>query len=505
MLTATGKHRGVVGGLVLVGLVLMLGVPPGFIARAQVERRSDRKASGFVPEPVLYRTLFHTVFLLNEEAEEAERAGRTEVAQALRCAFRKEAGLGAEESAVLDRVAAECEAAVRGVDGRAREILVARRANYPDGKLGAGQQPLPPSPELLALQREREVVVLRYRDRLREAFGRSVWERFQQRVWGQIGAGMHTGPALPRSGIVKTSLTSPLVQAQQGESVITGATLISYDAYTNLVTAVATTELDYAAQDWYRGQVSCSLRDSHGNPLVSRSAYDTDGDGTVSVIVQTAGQDQMTYAAHGLYGARAEIEDFNLGGGWYIDYWGYQQVIVGDEGRIGYYYIYVPFYARGPMRVTRVRDVLARATSPVTVTAGPEITSGSPTFTANPITVNTGSTHVDVTVTASAEGLQSGDFAVLEIIVMTPPPGRVAFATPPGQVVNVHLVPGQTTTGRFTIASVNETGEYTFKVRIYDVRRPDGQGGAHSILNRVVVNDGAMTNPPLRVESRAGD
>jgi hypothetical protein len=89
----------------LVVVVLMLGVLPGFSTNAHVARPSDRKASGFVPEPQLYRTLFHTIFLLNEQAEEAERAGRTDVAQALRRAFKQEAGLEVEQGVVLDRLA----------------------------------------------------------------------------------------------------------------------------------------------------------------------------------------------------------------------------------------------------------------------------------------------------------------------------------------------------------------------------------------------------------------
>ncbi len=495
MLTAIGKRQGVVGILVLVGLVLMLGVPLGFITNAQVGRPSDRKASGFAPEPQLYRTLFHTIFLLNEQAEEVERAGRTEAAQALRRAFRQEAKLGAEESAILDRVAAECEEAVRAVDAQAREILAARRANYPDGKLREGQEPLPPSPELFALQREREVLVLRYRDQLQEAFGPRAWERFEQRVLLPFAAGLGAGGTQRYQPVEDGSETDSLT-TQAGESIVTGSAFISYDAATNLVTGVATIELDYAAQDWYVGQVTCSLRDGDGNPLVSQSAYGTDGDGTVSVIVQTVGQAGTAYSAEGSYKLRLVVRD-TLGR--YLDYWDYPVGVAAGTGILGYNGYYAWYRGVGPFRwIPTWHRLVGRITAPLQRAV---VFSGNPTFTANPISSATGHTHVDVDVeTNTAAGvIEPGDFAVLAINVSAKPPGAsVTFANPPGTNVNVPLNISDLSTGRFTIASVSKPGQYRFRVSIVDIRRPDGRGGSYSILNRVRVNDfGFVSDPPL--------
>jgi hypothetical protein len=493
MLKVTGKHRCVAGVVALVVVVLMLGVPPGFSTNAQVERRSDRKASGFVHEPQLYRTLFHTVFLLNEQAEEAERAGRTEAAQALRRAFKQEAGLEAEQGVVLDRLAAECEQAVRAVDARARAILAARRANYPDGKLRAGQPPLPPSAELFALQREREAVVLRYRDQLQEAFGRSVWERFERWVLMPLDAGLRAGGAQRyepvEDGSVEYSSETGNLPTQAGESIVTGSVLISYDPETNLVTGVATTELDYAAQDWYVGQVACSLRDGDGNPLVSQSAYDTDEDGVVSVIVQTVGQAGMAYSAEGSYKLRLVVQDTI---GRYLDYWDYPAGVSAGTGILGYYAWY---RGLGPLRWRPTWNrFLGRLTAPLQRAL---VLSGNPRFTANPITAATGHTHVDVDVEVhtAADVIQLGDFAVLAISVSSKPPGAsVNFIS--GTNVNVPLKIADLSTGRFTL-SVSEPGQYRFRVSVVDVRRPDGQGGSYSILNRVTVNAGAVTDPPL--------
>ncbi len=494
MLKVTGKRRGVVGVVALVVSVLMLEVPSGFIARAQVERRSDREWSGSAREPVLYRTLFHTIFLLNEQAEEAERAGRTNVAQALRRAFKQEADLEAEQGVLLDRLAAECEQAVRAVDARAREILAARRANYPDGKLRAGQQPLPPSPELFALQREREAVVLGYRDRLREAFGQRVWEEFEQRVLRPLAAGLGAGGTQRHQPVEDVSGTSNLT-TQAGESIVTGSVLISYDAATNLMTAVATTELDYAAQDWYTGDVSCAILDGAGNRLVNSNAYDTDGDGTVSVIVQMVGQAGMTYSVEGRYKLWMDIQDPS---GCYVDYWNFPRGFLGS-GTIGYYWYYTLFFGNGPIcrRLTRSMP-LGRTTFPVPPRA--YVFSKNPTFTANPIGAGSGLTYVDVQVETNAAGvIQPEDFAVLAISKSSgPPDASVTFD--PGISINVPLRIADLSTGRFRISGVSEPGQYRFRVAIVDVRRPDGQGGSYSIIDSVRINEGGVvSDPPLTV------
>ncbi len=492
MLKTIGKHHCVSGVVALVVVVLMLGVPPGFSTKAQVERRSDRKWHNSVREPQLYRTLFHTVFLLNEQAEEAERAGRTEAAQALRRAFKQEAELEAEQGVILDRLAAECEEAVRAVDARAREILAARRANYPDGKLWAGQQPLPPSPELLVLQREREAVVLGYRDRLREAFGPRAWEAFDRRVLARVRAGMRTSRALSRGGEGQSGTDNPVTQTPT-EALVTGVTLISYDPETGLVTGVAMAELDYAAQDWYVGRVTCSLRDEDGNPLVSQSAEDTDGDGTVSVIVQMLGQEGRTYGACGDYRLRLGIYDPFCGCcGCYLDPWNFQRAQLIGGGWENWYCLVAS--GHGPFRTMR-SDELYLGRGNVITQARTRVIVQNPRLTRNPIKKNQESTHLDVTVSVSGPGIRRGDVAVLGITILQGLSSGITFAhpAPPGREIAVELTERDNTNARFTIGSANTAGDYLLEVRIMDVRRPNGQGGSDSIFDQVTVNDEGVT------------
>ena len=503
MLGSTRKHS----PLILCALAILLGAfsspgvtSPLFVANAQIASNPDLRRFEFVPDHIIYRTLFHAIYLLNEEANEAERVGRVEAARAFRRAFKQDAELGDEQSAILNGIATECEQAVRGVDARARKIIEARRANYPDGKLQTGQQPLPPSPELATLQQERDALILRCRDRLREAFGESEWQRFEQLVPPRVAAGIGANRAkpahVPPGRFVRTRLTSTGAPAQtQAQSVITGSTLISYDAFSNIVTAVSTTELDYAAQDWYSGRVSGSIKDASGNVLASGYASDIDRDGTVSVTMQTAGQDQMTYSAQGQYSALVDIQDPALGG-YYIDHWNYQNVYRGGEGGTNYY-IYVPFYAFGPSQRTRLRSLHLGQTNPATVQARPRIESSAPTVMPSTVTVTNSAASVESIVNATTDGLKEGDRAVVEVVKTSVNSSAVTFAPnadgSSGQVQRVALTPGGSTAARFNISGVSSAGSYTFRVTVTDVERRNAQGAYQSVFNQVTITSNNST------------
>jgi hypothetical protein len=318
---------------------------------------------------------------------------------------------------------------------------------------------------------------------LRAAFGPRAWEEFEQRVLLPFAAGLSAGGTQRHQPVEDGSGTGNLT-TQAGESIVTGSVLISYDPETNLVTGVATTELDYAAQDWYMGRVTCSLRDGNGNPLASQSAEDTDGDGTVSVIVQMVGQEGLTtYGARGEYSLRLDIYDPFCGCcGCYLDPWNFQRALLGGWGW-GPWYCTV-FSGHGPFRTMR-SGTLFLGGRDVTFQVKPLVAVRQLRFTKNPIRATFDSTDLDVTVRASRAGLQDRDFAVLELnIVDRPSEGQLTFGD---RIIGVRLVPGDITTAMFNIVSSNRAGNYVLEVRIIDVRRPDGQGGSDSIADRVII------------------
>jgi hypothetical protein len=145
----------------------------------------EQGQEGAVAEHTVYRMLFHHAFVFSQEADKAERRGNSASAHAFRTAFGQDAGLGDEQVKVLNDLAAECEREVKEQDAKAKVIIDARRAQYLQT-----DQLLPPSPELEAMQRERNAIILRYRDRLRAAFGEQEWGRFQGFIRQHVANGI---------------------------------------------------------------------------------------------------------------------------------------------------------------------------------------------------------------------------------------------------------------------------------------------------------------------------
>lgn len=467
------------------------------VAQTDAQRKPGQRA--FLPSYVVYRTLFHALNTLDQKAAEAEGQGRFETAQTYRRALRQDFDLSDESTATLNRIAAEYEKAVQKVDARAREILRARRQYYPDNTLPVGRAPLGASPELATLQQERNSLALQYAGRLQEAMNPSDWERFDDLVMVRIAAGIKSSSAVQPVKFVKTKATAQT----NAQAVITGSTLVSYNAFANTVTSISTTELDFAAQDFYTGRVIGTLSDANGNGT-NASAGDTDGDGIASVTLQLPGQDQMTYLARGTYGARVEIQDVAQGVR-YLDGWNFQNVYAGGEG--GYsYWLYMPFYGPGPLRYTNLRNLSLGSTSPATIQAKPRVESQTPTFSDDdimvdsPLSTTNESTVVMTQVQASSKGLQTGDRVEVEIITRTGNNGAITW-TNGRQVETVNLVLGGSTTVSFPISGISQAGTYTFTTRITDVQRPNGQGGYMSIYSSVTTNDPGMTSGNLTVRN----
>lgn len=479
-----------------------LSVPGVEASASAVQPQAEPRTLRHVPNHILYRTLFHTVFLLNDKAAEAERHGRNEEAIALRSMLKQETGLYGERALVLDQIARDCEQLVQDIDVKAREIIKARRAQYPAGKLLPGQQPLPPSPALGRLQRDRYATVLQCRNLLQESLGRTEWERFQRLLPARLAQGISAQVAESESvGLEAGPNAKTENLASQAQSVITGSTLISYNPFANLVTAVYTAEIDFAAQDWYMGRVLGRLTDGNGASLGIAAANDTDRDGTVSVILQASGQDQMTYLATGTYMARFEVQDPSFGS-YYVDYWNFQQVHRGPE-QGSYYYLYIPFYGFGPSRRTTLSGVSLGSTSPATVQAKPRVESATPKVDPSTLTGTQNVTaQVSTVVKASSVGLQEGDEVFLEIIVASGDASKIRFAND-RKVISSTLSPGGNVTITHNIVGVDQVGQYTFTTRIVDVRRPGPNGQSTSLMNpsdpKVTTNDTGWTSGILTV------
>jgi hypothetical protein len=127
-----------------------------------------------VPEYVVYNFLFRGITTYKKRAEEKGHP------QARNRSFQKEAGLTDDQYGKLDEIAAATLQEVDRQDARAKEIISAFRARYPGGVVPRGEKLPEPPPELLAMQEERNAMLLRGRDRLRAALGEQMFAHFHE-------------------------------------------------------------------------------------------------------------------------------------------------------------------------------------------------------------------------------------------------------------------------------------------------------------------------------------
>lgn len=137
-----------------------------------------------MPDYVVYRHLFRHVAAFKDKADEIERQGKN--AEHLRGFFKHKAELNDYQAQMLDQIAVQCALEIKLIDERAKLIIEAYKAQYPNGQVPHGQLPLPPPAELGQLTKERNDLVLRKRDELRAAFGDEEFGRFQDFVKNKI-------------------------------------------------------------------------------------------------------------------------------------------------------------------------------------------------------------------------------------------------------------------------------------------------------------------------------
>lgn len=145
---------------------------------------SAQNASPEVPDSVVYRHLFRHAAAFKARADELERQGKD--AANFHGFFKHKANLRDEQAQTLERIASQCASEIEAIDQRARPIIEAYKAQYPNGQVPHGQTPLPPPAELQQLTRERNELVLRKRDELRAAFGEEAFGRFQNFVKNKV-------------------------------------------------------------------------------------------------------------------------------------------------------------------------------------------------------------------------------------------------------------------------------------------------------------------------------
>jgi hypothetical protein len=151
------------------------------------------------PDHIVYGHLFHQVHALKKKAVELETQGKD--GSGLRSHFKEAIGLTHEQDRILARIAAESEVEIARQDEKAQRLIDEYRSRFAGGKVPAGVNSLPPTPPQLAvMQRERDQMILRARNRLRAALGEAEFGRFDETVKRPETLNLHPVPLRhPRS------------------------------------------------------------------------------------------------------------------------------------------------------------------------------------------------------------------------------------------------------------------------------------------------------------------
>jgi hypothetical protein len=110
--------------------------------------------------------------------------------------LQKELGINADRAERLKQIALNCLEEVRQQDARAQQVVEQMKSRYPKGIIKRGQEPPPPvTPELAAMQQERNAMFLRARSSLQAVLGEREFRLFDERVKHKADNSLPVRPA----------------------------------------------------------------------------------------------------------------------------------------------------------------------------------------------------------------------------------------------------------------------------------------------------------------------
>jgi len=164
--------------------VLALGAALITLGRGHETRSKAVPPPPEIPDSVLYKHLFRHVIALQKQAGDAEKDGKDSTQ--FKTHYKRKASLTEAQAVLLEQVASQWDQEVQLIAVRAKPLIDAYKAQYPNGQVPHGQPPGPPPEELRKLSEERDACTLRARDRLHAELGDQEFARFHDFVKTRI-------------------------------------------------------------------------------------------------------------------------------------------------------------------------------------------------------------------------------------------------------------------------------------------------------------------------------
>lgn len=121
------------------------------------------------PEHVVYGQFFRHLIALKKQAKDNELKSKKQ--SKLRTHYKDKIGLKDDKAQILDNIADECVREMAQTDEKAKKIIDEAHSRFPGGKIPQGQQLPAPPKELKKLQRDRDMSILKARQKLRKKLG----------------------------------------------------------------------------------------------------------------------------------------------------------------------------------------------------------------------------------------------------------------------------------------------------------------------------------------------
>jgi hypothetical protein len=121
------------------------------------------------PEHIVYGQFFRHLISLKDQAKKNELKSKKK--SKLRTHYKDKIGLKDDKAEILDNIAAESVREMAQTDEKAKKIIDEAYSLFPDGKIPQGQQLPPPPKELKKLQHDRDMSILKARQKLRKKLG----------------------------------------------------------------------------------------------------------------------------------------------------------------------------------------------------------------------------------------------------------------------------------------------------------------------------------------------
>ncbi len=147
-------------------------------------RTFDADTISSVPDEIVYFILFNHLVGLKAQVDSQQSLGGSSFNYIE--SYKKQTSMTSSQTQFLFQTSQDCLNEIQPIDAQAKQIIDDTRSGSPDGELNSFDE-MPDAPVALdQLQQQRDAVILKYRDILKNSYGENKFTEFDQFVRSKI-------------------------------------------------------------------------------------------------------------------------------------------------------------------------------------------------------------------------------------------------------------------------------------------------------------------------------